>query len=365
MINKLILASKSPQRKRILEDMGIRFRSIPSHVDEHHSGLKKPHAIAKSIALRKAETISKKYPNEWVLGCDTFVVLSNSKIAVKPRNKDDARKTINLYRNSHCDVYSGLALINQSLNKKFVQYNKTRLYFRNFSDENIEQYLCSGEWKGCSGSMTIEGRGGKWVKKVEGDYWNVVGLPVELLKEFMNEIEKTVYPIIKGKRVVIRPMTTDEIPLFYKWGTVSDATPYWYGRLSGDKKIPTYKAFVEDWEPCYFDTSKPEGGQCFMVLAEGRPIGQINYNKISKKDRSTELDILIAKKRDMSKGYGSDALKTLMNYLFKNMNIRRCWIKPIVKNPRAIKAYEKAGFKVKKTVKEKGLDHVYMERVRN
>ena len=188
MINYLILASKSPQRKRILKDMGIRFKAVPSHVDEHHSGLKKPNAIAKTIALRKAEEVANKYPNEWVLGCDTFVLLSNGKIAVKPRNKADARKTIELYKNSYCDVYSGLALINKSLDKKFVQYDKTRLKFRNFSDEEIEQYLCSNEWKGRSGSMTIEGKGGKLVKKIEGDYWNVVGLPVELLKQFLNEL---------------------------------------------------------------------------------------------------------------------------------------------------------------------------------
>jgi len=177
--------------------MGIRFKAVPSHVDEHHSGLIRPHAIAKVIALRKAEEIARKYPNEWVLGCDTFVLLSNGKIAVKPRGKADARKTIELYRNSHCDVYSGLALIKMTnchsdrsggTNKKFVQYDKTRLYFRNFSDKEIEQYLCSNEWKGRSGSMTIEGRGGRWVKKIEGDYWNVVGLPVELLKKFLNQM---------------------------------------------------------------------------------------------------------------------------------------------------------------------------------
>jgi septum formation protein len=74
------------------------------------------------------------------------------------------------------------------LNKKLVQYDKTRLKFRDFSDEEIEQYLCSNEWRDRSGSMTIEGKGGKWVKKIEGDYWNVVGLPVELLKRFLNEL---------------------------------------------------------------------------------------------------------------------------------------------------------------------------------
>lgn len=169
--------------------MGIRFRVVPADVDEHHSGLTKPHAIVKTIALRKAEAVAKKHPNEWVLGCDTVVVLSNGHIATKPKNKADAKKTLKTYQNSYCDVYSGLALVNKSLNKKFVQFEKTRLKFGNFSDEDIEQYLyTSKKWKESSGSMTIEDQAGEWIKKVEGDYWNVVGLPVELLKTFLNQI---------------------------------------------------------------------------------------------------------------------------------------------------------------------------------
>jgi septum formation protein len=169
--------------------MGIHFKAVPSNIDEHAEGLKRPHAIAKRIALRKAEKVAQKYPNDWVLGCDTFVICSNKVLATKPKNRADARKTIKLYQNSYCDVYSGLALVHKDLNKKFVQFEKTRLKFRNFTDEEIEQYLCSGEWKNRSGAMTIEGRGGKWVKKIEGDFLNVVGLPVELLKKFLNEIK--------------------------------------------------------------------------------------------------------------------------------------------------------------------------------
>lgn len=185
----LILASKSSQRKKILKQLGIDFKTTPSHIKEHANGLKKPHAIAKYIALKKADEVAKKYPNDWIIGCDTFVILCDGSLALKPKNRADARKTINLYRNSRCDVYSGLALINRKLNKKFVHYEKTRLYFKDFSDNEREKYLDSKEWIGRSGSMTIEGKGGKWIKKIEGDYWNVVGLPVRLLKQFLAEID--------------------------------------------------------------------------------------------------------------------------------------------------------------------------------
>jgi len=182
----LILASQSPQRKKILKDLGIKFTAVPAHIDEHHSGLSRPHSIAKTIAFRKAEAVGKKHPKDWVIGCDTIVVLRNGKIAVKPKNRADAKNTIKAYRDSYCDVYSGLAVLNTSLKKKLVGFEKTRIYFRDFTDDEMEKYLDSDDWKERSGSMTIEGRGGKWIKKMEGCYWNVVGLPVNLLKEFLS-----------------------------------------------------------------------------------------------------------------------------------------------------------------------------------
>jgi septum formation protein len=188
MINYLILASKSPQRKMILRDLGIGFKAVPADIDEHTDGLTKWHAIAKSIARRKAEKVAEDYPADWVLGSDTFVVMKNGKLALKPKDREDARRTINLYRNSYCDVYSGLALINKSLQKQFVGHEKTRIFFRDFSDEDREGFLDSGEWKNRSGSMTVEGKCGKWIKRMKGEYWNVVGLPVELLKKFLNHI---------------------------------------------------------------------------------------------------------------------------------------------------------------------------------
>ena len=185
--HQLILASQSPQRKEILKKLKIDFMSVPADIDEHHSGFKKNHAIVKSIALRKAQAIAEKYSDKWVLGCDTLVVLKGGHIAEKPKDRADAKRTIKAYRNSYCDVYSGLALINLTARgrNKFVGHEKTRLFFSDFTDRQIEEYLDSGEWRDRSGSMTIEGRGGEWIKRIEGCYWNVVGLPVNLLKKFL------------------------------------------------------------------------------------------------------------------------------------------------------------------------------------
>ena len=192
MKETLILASGSPQRKAILKELGIAFKAIPADIDEHHDGLTKPHAIVKSLAYRKADEIAKTHPNEWILGSDTLVILSDGRIAEKPKDRADAKRTIETYRDSYCDVYSGLALVNRKLKKNLIGFERTRLIFSDFTDAQIEEYLDSGEWKNRSGSMTIEGRGGKWINKVEGDYWNVVGLPVNLLKTFIlqSDIDK-------------------------------------------------------------------------------------------------------------------------------------------------------------------------------
>ena len=163
--------------------------------------------------------------------------------------------------------------------------------------------------------------------------------------------------IIRGDKVILRPMTIDEIPNFYQWATQSEATPFWYE----DGIIPTYEAFIRDWKRYYFDGSEPEKGRCFAILIGDKAIGQINYNEINRDNNSVELDIIIAEDVFKSKGYGTDALKTLTKYLFQNMNIQLCWLEPIARNRRAIRAYEKAGFKLTKTYISNGVECKRME----
>jgi septum formation protein len=182
----IILASSSPQRKKILEQMGLSFSVAPADIDEHHAGFSRPHAIVKSIARRKAEAVSKNYPDDWVIGCDTIVVLRDGSISVKPKDRQDAKRTLNMYRNSYCDVYSGLAVLNHKSGTAFVDFERTRIYFKDFSENSLQEYLDTNEWVGRSGSMTIEGKG-HWTKKMVGEYWNVVGLPVDLLKKALKK----------------------------------------------------------------------------------------------------------------------------------------------------------------------------------
>ena len=152
-------------------------------------------------------------------------------------------------------------------------------------------------------------------------------------------------------------MTAADFPTFYKWATASEATPFWYE----DGRIPTLEEFARDWKEYYFDGSQPEKGRCFNILIGDRVIGQVNYNDINRENNSVELDIIIAEDINKNKGYGTDALKTLARYLFQNMNIKLCWIEPIARNTRAIRAYEKAGFRTTRKFVHQGTDCYHME----
>ncbi|PIZ74093.1 septum formation protein Maf [Candidatus Peregrinibacteria bacterium CG_4_10_14_0_2_um_filter_43_11] len=185
MTPSLILASGSPQRKRILEKLGIRFQAFPSRIDESHDGRTRVHAICKHIAFKKAQAVSESFATHWVLGVDTIVVLPSGTVCGKPESKKVARRMLREYSGRYCDVYSGIALVHHSSAKKMVRYEKTRLFFRSFSDEEIDAYLELDRWQGSSGAMTIEGVEGRWVKRIQGCYWNIVGLPVNSLKKML------------------------------------------------------------------------------------------------------------------------------------------------------------------------------------
>ncbi len=145
---------------------------------------------------------------------------------------------------------------------------------------------------------------------------------------------------IYGSRIYLRPMMAEEFSQFYKWATKSDATPYWFG-----DQPPSYFAFKHDWPAYYFDGSKPFLGRCFTIVADERPIGQINYNEIDPLTKSVQLDILIAKQKNMNKGYGSEAINLFVSYLFREMDLIYCWVDILADNVRAHKAFEKANFK--------------------
>lgn len=183
---KIILASKSPRRKEILETLGFEFSIVTADTDES-SNETDPRALTRDLACRKGSDVVKLINDSdtLVISCDT-VVWCDGKILGKPQNKDDAKEMLRLLSGRKHTVTSGLSLI---INGKTVTDSEdTDVYFADLSEEFIEKYVESGEPMDKAGSYAVQGIASMWIEKIDGCYFNVVGLPVRLLCKLLDEL---------------------------------------------------------------------------------------------------------------------------------------------------------------------------------
>lgn len=172
----LVLASASPQRRAILERLGISFVVRPTRVAELERG--EPEQVALENALRKARAARSSNASEMVLGVDTLVALGG-RIFGKPPDVGAARETIAALAGERHTVLSGVALL--CGDREQVALARTEVVFRECDEETIDWYVASGEWREKSGGYAIQGRGAALVRDIHGEYENVVGLPLSTL----------------------------------------------------------------------------------------------------------------------------------------------------------------------------------------
>jgi septum formation protein len=173
----IILASKSPRRRHLLENAGITFSIIPSRVQESEYLLLKPENYARTLAEAKASVVAGKNPESWVIGADS-IVLINETILEKPVSTSDARQMIQqLSGNTHV-VLTGYSIICKSSTYLFTDVVKTEVIFKKLTDDEIEWYIHTKEPYDKAGGYAIQGLGSFMVKSINGSYSNVVGLPV-------------------------------------------------------------------------------------------------------------------------------------------------------------------------------------------
>ena len=167
---RLILASASPQRRAILTQAGVPFEVLPAGVEEESAG--EPRAVAAENARRKALAV----PGELVLGADTLVAVDGD-ILGKPRDAAQAREYVARLAGRAHEVVGGVALARGgAVAAEHVEV--TRVEFRPLTPDQVAAYVATGEWEGRAGGYAIQGRGAPLVRRIEGDYFNVVGLPV-------------------------------------------------------------------------------------------------------------------------------------------------------------------------------------------
>lgn len=186
----LILASTSPQRRAILHQLGIPFDAVAPRYEEHDP----PEADAEQLvcehAVGKARSVLDQADDRPVLGVDTTVVLGG-RLYAKPKNAGDAERMLEELSGRTHAVVSGLCLATPAW--EVVSAIATRVTFRKLTPRDLATYVASGEWEGRAGAYAIQGRGGALVRRVEGDYLNVVGLPASLLVQLLAERFPGVY----------------------------------------------------------------------------------------------------------------------------------------------------------------------------
>lgn len=177
-MTRLVLASASPRRKELLGRIVPSFDCIPAFVDEEIDPDLKPREAVQELALRKAQAVSEKEQPAFVIGADTIVVFEED-IFGKPKDRDEAYRMLKRLSGNTHSVYTGVAVVYG--NKQEVFFEETKVTFWDLADGDIDHYISTGEPFDKAGAYGIQGFGATLVKGIEGDFFNVVGLPIARL----------------------------------------------------------------------------------------------------------------------------------------------------------------------------------------
>ena len=188
-MQNLILASSSPRRKELLENLHLHFEVSSSDVDESFDPVLSPGEIVKELAHRKAQAVFKKHPDSYVIGSDT-VVVKDGNVLGKPGSGKEAFTMLKSLSGSTHSVYTGVSIVTPE--NVITFYEKTDVVFWELTDEEINSYIGTGEPFDKAGAYGIQGIGSMLVKSITGDYFSVVGLPVS---RTVRELRKAGYPL--------------------------------------------------------------------------------------------------------------------------------------------------------------------------
>ncbi len=177
---KIILASKSPRRADLLKQIGLKFEIYPSGIEEPQITRTSPAIAVQELALTKAKAVAAKFYAGIVIGADTVVVIDGQPIG-KPENDAHAIEILNQLSGNPHEVITGVTLIDIERKNEVVWSEETAVYFRTLRQSEIVAYVRSGESSDKAGAYGIQGRAGAFVERIEGCYFNVVGLPLASL----------------------------------------------------------------------------------------------------------------------------------------------------------------------------------------
>ncbi|MGE5405566.1 MAG: Maf family protein [Candidatus Saccharibacteria bacterium] len=186
-MKRLVLASGSPRRRQLLESLGLNFDIIPPPAEEITQNWNTPQDYAEQLSQYKARQIAEKVTDAVVLAADTIVV-KNHEIMGKPQNPQEAQDMLQALSGAPHTVVTGICIIDVSSGCELLDSESTTVYFKKLSDEKISRYIETGEPFDKAGAYGIQGHGALLVEKVEGCFYNVVGLPMAKLESMLETL---------------------------------------------------------------------------------------------------------------------------------------------------------------------------------
>lgn len=183
-MQEIILASASPRRKQLLEQIGLKIRCIAADVNEEGFSNLAPQDLVRELAWHKAQAVARQTEQSIIIAADTVVVVDDV-IMGKPTDREDARQKLSLLSGREHQVMTGICVINQQNESYTTAVEITRVFFRRLLNSEIQAYLDYGEWVDKAGGYGIQGLGALLIEKIDGCYFNVVGLPLSKLYQLL------------------------------------------------------------------------------------------------------------------------------------------------------------------------------------
>ncbi|MGZ4873425.1 MAG: Maf family protein [Candidatus Angelobacter sp.] len=180
---ELILASSSPRRQELLREIGVPFRVHAAHINEDQITGEAPGAYALRLAREKAEAVAVQYPQSYVIGADTIVVV-DGEVLGKPKDQGDAVRMLWRLSGRGHEVTTAVSMIAPGTLAK-TRASTTKVYFRELAEDEIQRYVAGGEPMDKAGAYAIQGGASRWADRIEGEFSNVVGLPLSLVTDML------------------------------------------------------------------------------------------------------------------------------------------------------------------------------------
>lgn len=184
---KIVLASQSPRRKELLSYIIKEYEVFPSNIDETIAPGTSPEDAVRNLSFQKASAVANKFKDSLVIGSDTVVVYGD-RIVGKAESAEEAIKTLTMLSGKDHYVFTGVTILNTSDNSFLQEVVKTKVTFRDIPEKMLEAYIQSGEYIDKAGSYAIQGRGALFVDSISGDYFTIMGFPINTIYKMLDSL---------------------------------------------------------------------------------------------------------------------------------------------------------------------------------